>query len=69
MNDQELVKAVNQLTNAIRGGTLVIVGAILSHAALITHRPENGILGLIPTYIGVAGGVFCLWMGAKIMYP
>lgn len=69
MNDQELVKAVNQLTNAIRGGTLVILGGIQIHAVLLTQRPENGIVGLIPTLIGLAGGGFCVWIGKKVMSP
>ena len=65
MENKELVKAINQLQKAITYGSSMITGALLVIASVINFRPESGILGLIPSIMGLSGGFLLMYVGTR----
>jgi hypothetical protein len=67
-NNQELIRAIDRLTMAVTGGVLVIAGTIFVHAALVTSRPGNGLVGIVITVLAIATTATpIIWLGFKIM--
>ena len=67
-NDQELVRAIDRLISAVRGGVFVIAGVTLLHGAWVSQLSNGGLPGAISIVLITIPLFFLIWHGMKIMY-